>query len=324
MISIVVGGQTTSFMYDGDGNLVKKIKPDGSKTLYVGGLYEVNKNSGGTVTGTVTYYPAAGAMRVGSTLYYVLKDELGSASVVTDSTGATVGEDRFFPFGETRFTTGTMNTDKLFTGQREITGLGIYDYGARFYSPKLGRFLSADTIVPGYTNPQNLNRFSYTVNNPIRYTDPTGHWNDPGCGSPICNDTQSGGSSTGTTGGRAGSHSGSNTSNDPPAVVVPPIVLIPPLDTGPIIISPSSPLEEEPDLVCQPFKNQYRRLLATATGIYNEINALKKELENPKLDPITRKAIQQKLINLRSQLTDLRQELEVLKDLADAAGCSLA
>ena len=86
-----------------------------------------------------------------------------------------MGEDRFFAFGETRFTTGTMYTDKLYTGQREITGLGIYHYGARFYSPKLGRFLSADTIVPGYANPQNLNRFSYVTNNPLRYIDPTGH-----------------------------------------------------------------------------------------------------------------------------------------------------
>ena len=68
-----------------------------------------------------------------------------------------------------------MLTDKLFTGQREITGLGIYHYGARFYSPKLGRFLSADTIVPSYANPQNLNRYSYVTNNPLRYIDPTGH-----------------------------------------------------------------------------------------------------------------------------------------------------
>jgi hypothetical protein len=61
--------------------------------------------------------------------------------------------------GETRLVTGTMNTDKLFTGQREIAGLGIYHYGARFprsapeaerrgYSPKLGRFISADLMAP--------------------------------------------------------------------------------------------------------------------------------------------------------------------------------
>ncbi len=135
----------------------------------------MNKNSGGTVTSTKTYYPAGGAMRVDGTRYYVLKDHLGSASVVTNQSATTVGEDRFYPFGETRFTTGNMQTDKLFTGQREITGLGIYDYGARYYSPKLGRFLSADTIVPGFANPQNLNRFSYVRNNPLRYIDPTGH-----------------------------------------------------------------------------------------------------------------------------------------------------
>jgi RHS repeat-associated protein len=75
-----------------------------------------------------------------------------------------------------------MYTDKLFTGQRQITGLGIYQFGARFYSPKLGRFLSADTIVLGYTNPQNLNRYSYVRNNPIKYNDPTGHGVDCGIG----------------------------------------------------------------------------------------------------------------------------------------------
>ena len=47
------------------------------------------------------------------------------------------------------------------------------DYKARFYSPMLGRFIQPDTITPG--GPQGLNRFSYTLNNPLRYTDPSGH-----------------------------------------------------------------------------------------------------------------------------------------------------
>jgi hypothetical protein len=42
-------------------------------------------------------------------------------------------------------------------------------------SPYINRFLSADTIVPGYVNPQNLNRYSYVMNNPVKLTDPTGH-----------------------------------------------------------------------------------------------------------------------------------------------------
>jgi RHS repeat-associated protein len=185
LISVAVSGQTTQFVYDSDGNLVKKIKPDGSKTIYVGGIYEVDKASGGSIQRTVTYYPAAGAMRINNTLYYTLKDHLGSASVVTDASGNILGENRYYPFGETRLTTGTIFTDKLFTGQREMAGLGIYHYGARFYSPKLGRFLSADTIVPGAANPQAYNRYSYVLNNPLRYIDPTGHMDqvpdDGGC-----------------------------------------------------------------------------------------------------------------------------------------------
>jgi len=58
----------------------------------------------------------------------------------------------------------------------------LYDYGARFYDPLLGRFISADTVVPGAGNPQALNRYAYVLNNPLRYTDPSGHWifeNDP-------------------------------------------------------------------------------------------------------------------------------------------------
>src|SRR5262245_14998811 len=114
-------------------------------------------------------------MRINGTLYFILGDHLGSASVVTDASGGTVGEDRFYPYGETRFTTGSMNTDKLYTGQREMTGLGIYHYGARFYSPKLSRFLSPDSLIPNYSIPPYLNRYSYVLGNPLRYTDPTGH-----------------------------------------------------------------------------------------------------------------------------------------------------
>jgi hypothetical protein len=85
----------------------------------------MDKTSGGSVTRTVIYYPTRSAMRINNTLYYILKDHLGSASVVTDSSGTVVGEQRYYPYGETRFTSGTIYTDKLFTGQRDV-GLGIF------------------------------------------------------------------------------------------------------------------------------------------------------------------------------------------------------
>jgi hypothetical protein len=48
-------------------------------------------------------------------------------------------------------------------------------YRARYYAQSLGRFISADTIVPDPNAPQSLNRYSYVTNNPLRYTDATGH-----------------------------------------------------------------------------------------------------------------------------------------------------
>jgi RHS repeat-associated protein len=68
-----------------------------------------------------------------------------------------------------------MPTDRLFTGQRDVGLGGLYHYTARFYLPKLGRFVSADTIVPSWASPQSLNRYAYVLNNPLNYIDPTGH-----------------------------------------------------------------------------------------------------------------------------------------------------
>jgi RHS repeat-associated protein len=66
-------------------------------------------------------------------------------------------------------------TDYTYTGQRVEMGFGLYDYNARFYSARLGRFVSADTMVPEPSNSQAFNRYGYANNNPIRYKDPSGH-----------------------------------------------------------------------------------------------------------------------------------------------------
>lgn len=63
----------------------------------------------------------------------------------------------------------------------------LYNYGARFYDPEVGRFITPDSIAPDYKNPQSLNRYAYVQNNPLKYIDPTGHVT-------ICVDTCIGGS----------------------------------------------------------------------------------------------------------------------------------
>ncbi len=80
-------------------------------------------------------------------------------------------------FGEVRWQNGSTPTDRTLTGQlAEPSGLGsLMDYNAREYSPLLGRFLSADTIVPKPGDHQSMNRYAYVENSPIRFSDSTGH-----------------------------------------------------------------------------------------------------------------------------------------------------
>jgi len=60
------------------------------------------------------------------------------------------------------------------TGQR-LDSTGLYYYNARYYDPTIGRFISPDTIIRDPANPQCFNRYSYCLNNPLKYTDPSGH-----------------------------------------------------------------------------------------------------------------------------------------------------
>lgn len=105
---------------------------------------------------------------------YLHGDHLGSVSLTTDAQGVKIAETRYKAWGEVRYSWGAAPTDLGFTGQRaDATGLMFYQ--ARYYSPVLGRFISPDTIVPDPGNPQDLNRYLYTNNNPVKYIDPSGH-----------------------------------------------------------------------------------------------------------------------------------------------------
>jgi RHS repeat-associated protein len=151
---------------------VKKTE-GGQTTVYVNKYYEKNIT---TAEVTTSYYLGGKliALRKGTTLSYAMQDHLGSTSATADSSGNSTSIIRYFSFGATRYTTGTLPTDKKFTGQR-LDATGLYYYGARYYDASIGRFISPDTIVPDPANPQSLNRYSYCLNNPLKYTDPTGH-----------------------------------------------------------------------------------------------------------------------------------------------------
>jgi RHS repeat-associated protein len=111
------------------------------------------------------------AMQDARRITYLHTDHLGSTSVTS---GAVTSTQVYYPFGSIRATTGSMPTDYGFTGQRLDSSSGLMYYGARYYDPALGRFISADTQLASPGNPQALNRYSYGLNNPVKYVDPSG------------------------------------------------------------------------------------------------------------------------------------------------------
>jgi RHS repeat-associated protein len=103
----------------------------------------------------------------------IAHDHLGSAGVSMSSAGAVAQMQEYDPWGKVR-TGGITATDINFTGQR-LDATGLLYYHARMYDPVLGRLVSADSIAAAKENPQTRNRYSYVLNNPLKYADPTGH-----------------------------------------------------------------------------------------------------------------------------------------------------
>jgi RHS repeat-associated protein len=109
-------------------------------------------------------------------------DHLGSPRLVTDSSGDTLEQHLYFPFGDEATDPGPDAPVLKFTGhERDDLDSGgataDLDYmHQRFFSPHLGRFLSFDPAVESASPraPQSWNRFSYVQGNPLKYIDPTG------------------------------------------------------------------------------------------------------------------------------------------------------
>ncbi len=183
--SITKSGTTATFVYDYVGQRVKKTVSSVT-TVYIGKLYECT-------SGVCTKYIFGGSNRIASkkssTVYYYHTDHLGSSSIITDSAGSKVEELYYYPYGGTRIDSGSISVKHKYTSQELDGETGLYNYGARYYDPILGRFISADTIVQNFSDPQTLNRYSYARNNPVIYIDPSGHgwqeWVGAGVGAVI-------------------------------------------------------------------------------------------------------------------------------------------
>jgi len=162
------------YIYDGDGKRIQVTENSATTTyIYLGlnVLYEEN------TTGTAVYiYGPTGRLAKRTTIdnesetYYYHTDHLGSTRLVTDQSKAVVTDATYKPFGES---TATGEESYLYTGKEKDT-TGLYYYGARYYDPEVGRFITRDTLAGRKVVPQSLNRYTYCLNNPMKFVDPAG------------------------------------------------------------------------------------------------------------------------------------------------------
>ncbi len=147
-----------------------------SQTTYVGNLYEIedSRKTKNIFLGSIRI-----AAVTGTEVDFYHMDHLGSANIITDATGALRSLTEYDPFGKiSRFVRfgSKINTGWQYFNDKPFDDeTGLIFYGARYYDPKLGRFITADTIVQEPGNPQTLNRYTYCNNNPVNLIDPTGH-----------------------------------------------------------------------------------------------------------------------------------------------------
>ena len=119
------------------------------------------------------------AMKQGSTLSYLHHDHLGSLVAVSNASGQEVGSVRYWPFGGLRTSTGSLPTDRLFTGQiRDLGDDRLSFFKARYYDATIGKFHTPDTVAPDPNYPTRLNHYAYADNNPLKLRDSTGHYSE--------------------------------------------------------------------------------------------------------------------------------------------------
>ena len=107
---------------------------------------------------------------------YAYRDNQGSYIDFFRSNGTRVFEAKYDPWGVETVVRDSIGFHRGYGGHEMLNEFGIINMNGRLYDPLLGRFLSPDNYVQEPFNTQNLNRYSYCLNNPVKYADPSGEW----------------------------------------------------------------------------------------------------------------------------------------------------
>ena len=106
--------------------------------------------------------------------YLTFTDNLGSILAVMDEKGDKVFEASYDAWGKQTIKLNKIGLQRGYTGHEMLNDFDIINMNGRLYDPMLGRFLSPDNFVQMPDNAQRYNRYSYCLNNPLKYTDPSG------------------------------------------------------------------------------------------------------------------------------------------------------
>ncbi len=170
------------YVYDASGERVLRRSTSSgitSMTVYAFGLEEhLYDGTGVHQNQSDTYYYLLGGMLVGESVgtntNMFLTDALGSVieTISATANAASVqGNQVYSPYGSSRYQQGSLDTTKGFTGQYNDGVTGLDYYGARYYDPVVGRFLSVDTVQG---NIQGRDPYAHVGGNPETFSDPSG------------------------------------------------------------------------------------------------------------------------------------------------------
>ncbi|RKD92654.1 FG-GAP-like repeat-containing protein [Mangrovibacterium diazotrophicum] len=190
---ITEGNLTADFEYNANNQRIRMVlKNNGTETKtrwYFAGNVEREKIGSTTYDyiwiGGDAYTAVAVAKRTGTgawTVYNIFRDHLGTITHL--KTGSTITEYSFDAWGRRRdkddwtytlTSEPTLFADRGFTAHEYLEDFKLYNMNGRMYDPVVGRFLNPDPAVqaPGFT--QSFNRYSYCLNNPLKFTDPSGN-----------------------------------------------------------------------------------------------------------------------------------------------------
>jgi len=110
----------------------------------------------------------------GTKVYYVYNGH-GDVTGLVDSGGTVIASYYYDSFGNIQEKSGNFSNPYRYSGYIYDESSNLYNLNARFYDAKIARFMQEDTYFGNAADPLSLNLYTYCVNNPIRYIDPTGH-----------------------------------------------------------------------------------------------------------------------------------------------------